>query len=230
MFTGTAVHLTHFVTCFVALFSIVNPIGCLPVFIACTEQDKNRVRNVIAIMMGVFIILGLGVFYLAGTAILSFFEISLPAFRIAGGIVLLLTGVKMLGGMHSDITHKAAPMVRQSAIKQATSQFQSIFIPLVFPIFVGPGSISTAIILSSQYPASWAVRFGALSAIVVVGVLTIVILLTSAGFQRVLGKLGMEICTRLFGLILVAMAVQFMLVGFGNVTDHLINMHTATSK
>ena len=217
--------LGHFTTFFIALFSIVNPIGCLPVFVACTAEDTLKVRNVIAIFMGFFIFLGLATFYLAGTAILSFFDISLPAFRIAGGIVLLLTGIKMLGGMHSDVTHKAAPEARKSALQQATSRFQTIFIPLVFPIFVGPGSISTAIILANQYPDSWASHIGALSAISAVGILTIIILLTATGIKKALGSLGMEICTRLFGLILVAMAVQFILVGLSNVTNNFVNIH-----
>ncbi|QQE10488.1 NAAT family transporter [Planctomycetota bacterium] len=220
-------HATHFAIFFITLFSIVNPIGCLPVFVACTHTDPPRVRNVIAIFMGIFIFLGLAIFYLTGTAILHFFEVSLPAFRIAGGIVLLLTGIKMLNTAQSDITHPNAPEHRKSAIKQAASRFQTIFIPLVFPIFVGPGSISTAIILSSQYPDSWATRFGAMSAITVVAGLTIVILLSSTAIKKVLGSLGMEICTRLFGLILVAMAVQFILVGFSNVTHDFITIQHA---
>ena len=217
-------HITHFATFFITLFSIVNPIGCLPVFVAATHDDRPHVRNMIAIFMGIFIFLGLALFYLTGTAILSFFDISLPAFRIAGGIVLLLTGIKMLSATHSDIAHPQAPEMRQSAVKQAASRFQTIFIPLVFPIFVGPGSISTAIILSSQYPDTWGTRIGALIAITAVAGLTIAILLTSAAIKKVLGSLGMEICTRLFGLILVAMAVQFILIGAANVTGNFITL------
>ena len=220
-------HATHFAVFFITIFSIVNPIGCLPVFVACTHTDPPRVRNAIALFMGLFIFLGLATFYLTGTAILNFFDVSLPAFRIAGGIVLLLTGIKMLSSAQSDITHPNAPEHRKSAIKQAASRFQTIFIPLVFPIFVGPGSIATAIILSSQYPDSWETRLGAMAAIITVAALTITILFSSTAIKKMLGSLGMEICTRLFGLILVAMAVQFILVGFSNVTHNLITVQQA---
>ncbi|QDU32491.1 inner membrane protein [Poriferisphaera corsica] len=220
-------HTQHFAIFFITLFSIVNPIGCLPIFVEATGNDPPRVRNGIALLMGLFIFLGLGTFYLAGNEVLRFFDVSLPAFRIAGGIILLLTGIKMLWEVHSDAAHPKAPAARKSAMRMAASRFQTIFIPLVFPIFVGPGSVATAIILSSQYPSTIPTRIAGTSAIFAVAGVTVLILLMSSAIKRVLGGLGMEICSRLLGLILVAMAVQFILVGFSEVTDGLIHIKQA---
>jgi len=205
-----------------AMLSIVNPIGNLPIFISYTAGERKQVRNWLAAFIALTVFVLLTIFLVIGTGLLNFFGITIAAFRISGGILLLLTGITMVRGeqaqRHAALAAKAAP----NALQEAESVYGKILVPLGIPLFVGPGAISTVILYSSQIqnPATRIALIGVLGAIALAVLFT---LLLSDRIQALLGNLGMEIATRLLGLVLAAIGVQFMLNGLANATLGVIN-------
>ncbi len=193
---------------FIALTAVVDPIGNLPFFLSATRRDyPARQRLLAALAMAVTIIL-LILFFLAGEAILGFFGISLSAFRIAGGILLLLTGIQMVSGVARQLPHGD----EDAAAPSLSERFGHIMVPIVVPLYVGPGSISVVILYSCD-SSSW-VELGALLGVIpVVGLLSFVILAAGGFIVRLIGETGLEVVTRILGLIVSAIAVQFILDG-----------------
>jgi multiple antibiotic resistance protein len=205
-----------------AMLSIVNPIGNLPLFISYTAGERKQVRNWLALFIALTVFVLLTVFLLIGTRLLSFFGITIAAFRISGGILLLLTGITMVRGEQGKRHAELAAKVDQNDLKEAKFVYSKILVPLGIPLFVGPGAISTVILYSSQIqnPATQLGMIGGLGAIALAVLFT---LLSSGLIQRLLGNIGMEVATRLLGLVLAAIGVQFMLNGLANATLGLIN-------
>jgi len=191
------------ITTFVTLFIIVDPIALTPMFVALTQGLTPAQRRIIGLRACVAAALILTVFALAGEAVLNFIGISMPAFRIAGGILLFLTALEMLFERRSQRREDQADL----------DDFPdpSIF-PLAIPLLAGPGAIASVILLVGEQPG----YIGTASVLgVMIAVLGIVFLFfLSAGLlERALGKTGINIVTRLFGMLLAALAVQFVLDG-----------------
>ncbi|WP_208678871.1 MarC family protein [Synechococcus elongatus] len=206
----------------VALFAVTNPLGNLPIFISYVGKEKPSVQRLLALFLVLTVFVSQLVFLLSGTAILRFFGISLAAFRIAGGILLLLIGINMIQGERTKAHQKLADVGSKSAFRRAETAYQSFFIPLGIPIFVGPASISTAVLygnLANNLPTNLGL-VGAVIAICIVSWLTLAV---ASWFERILGDLGLEITSRLLGLILAAIGVQFILNGLSEATIGLIN-------
>ncbi|MGI0494692.1 MarC family protein [Alkalinema pantanalense CENA528] len=205
-----------------ALLAIVNPIGNLPIFISYTAGERQGVQRWLALFISVTIVGFLLLFLITGSAILKFFGISIAAFRIAGGILLLLTGIGMVRGHQMQRTHEIANQAKYTDFIEAESVYRKILIPLGIPIFVGPGSISTVILYSSQ--ARDRVTFLALMGVTVaISLFTLVILMSSLWMRKVLGKSGLDIATRILGLFLAAIGVQFILSGLAAATINFIS-------
>jgi len=208
---------------FVALFALLDPVGNVPFFAAGTVGVSARDRAQIAFYISLFVLGFLTFFYFTGLSLLAFFGISLPAFRIAGGVILFILGLDMVRG---DIASKsvdlaeAGPKSKRSA---ASQRFERMIVPFAMPLLIGPGAISTVIIYASQGRS-----FGLTGAFLGVGVIAAVAAATLLSFlatpliTRLLGKIGLTIVVRVLGLILCAMAVQFMLAGFSDATRGLI--------
>lgn len=213
---------------FVALFALVDPIGNVPLFAAATEGARRGGRRLTALYISAFAFAALTLFFLTGLGLLAFFGVSMPAFQIAGGILLLLMGLDMVRG------NLETPMVgddtstEQSSYAYARERFKGLVAPFGMPLLIGPGAISTAIIYAEQARA-----FGPSGYAAGVGVIFAVCLTVAAAFwftdglSRLLGQIGMAIIIRVLGLILCAMAVQFMLIGFDDAT-HGVFRHAAT--
>ncbi|MEO1600993.1 MAG: MarC family protein [Pseudomonadota bacterium] len=190
----------------VTLFVIIDPIGTTPLFIALTaEHDtagKRRVaRLAILVSFGV-----LTVFGLAGEAVLAFAGISLPAFRIAGGLLLFLTAIDMLFETRTQRREKRV------ADEKASPSDPAVF-PLAIPLIAGPGSIAAMILLTGEAgpePADQAVVFAVMAAVLA---LQFVLFRLGGPIARVLGRTGSTVITRLMGMLLAALAVQFVLDG-----------------
>lgn len=195
------------ITSFATLFVIIDPIGLLPIFIALTPGMSSAQRRSIALRAcGVaFSILALFAFF--GEAVLGFIGISMPAFRIAGGALLFLTALDML---FERRTKRREDQAHESEEYDPDSD-PSVF-PLAIPLIAGPGSIATVILLAGQTP-------GLQGTVLVLGVaLTVLIsamLLFLAGnlLERALGKVGITVVTRLLGMLLAALSIQFILDG-----------------
>lgn len=219
---------------FVALFALIDPIGNVPLFAAATTGDRPKDRRTVAFYIALFVLGFLTFFYFSGLSLLEFFGISLPAFRIAGGVILFLLGLDMA---RDDFTAKfadAAESVEAQAAQaiggraHARRRFERMIVPFAMPLLIGPGAISTVVIYASEAKA-----YGLSGAAVGVGVISAVALSVLLAFwatpviTRLLGRIGMTIVVRVLGLILCAMAVQFILVGIADSTKGVILKETA---
>ena len=214
---------------FVALFALIDPVGNVPLFAAATVDATAAGRRLTALYIAVFAFAFLAAFYLTGLAILRFFGISMAAFRIAGGILLLLLGLDMARG---DLMHSFADAGGETAALStrayAKARFETLIVPFGIPLLIGPGAIGSAVIYAEEAHA-----FGATGTVVGLGVIAAVCALIVVAFwftdliSRALGKIGMIIVVRVLGLILCAMAVQFMLTGLAGSTMNLVRRDTA---
>ncbi|MCL4107572.1 UNVERIFIED_CONTAM: hypothetical protein GTU68_022033 [Idotea baltica] len=159
-------------------------------------------RRAIALRSCITAVLILSLFALFGEAVLGFVGISMPAFRIAGGILLFLTALEMLFERRTKRRED-----------QANERDDPSVFPIAIPLIAGPGSIATIILLTGQVGDSWT-GFGAVLAVMISVVALVLILFFAAGLmERGLGKTGINVVTRLLGMLLAALSVQFVLDG-----------------
>lgn len=193
------------VTAFVTLFVIIDPIGLAPLFLALTRgmsSDERRRVGVRAVAIGFGV---LALFGIAGEALLSAVGIGMPAFRIAGGLLLFLTAVDMLFERRQPRREKSAQMA--DALPDPT-----VF-PLATPLIAGPGALATVILLVGQHPGDYAAQAVVLAMMAAVCGISLGLLLAGGMLERVLGPTGINVVTRLLGMLLAALAVQFVLDG-----------------
>jgi multiple antibiotic resistance protein len=190
-------------TVFVTLFVVIDPIGLTPLFVALTQGTAGGERRKIALRACAVAAGVLTLFLLFGEAVLGFVGISLPAFRIAGGLLLFLTALEML-------FEKRGP--RREA--QAEERPDPSVFPLAIPLIAGPGAIAAVVLLGTD-EAGWAERAAVWA--VMLGVIALVFLLFLAAglFERALGRTGINVVTRVLGMLLAALSVQFVLDGLG---------------
>lgn len=194
------------ITAFVTLFVIIDPIGLTPLFVALTQGIDARRRRLIALRACITAAVILILFAAFGEAVLGFIGISMPAFRISGGILLFLTALDMLFERRSKRRKE-----QSDEAEEEDGDDPSIF-PVAIPLIAGPGSIATMILLAGQNPGTE----GLLLVIgVMLAVVSVVLLFFMAAglLERALGKTGINVITRLFGMLLAALAVQFVLDG-----------------
>jgi multiple antibiotic resistance protein len=189
-----------------AIFFVVDPIGIVPVFLAMTAQDApDKVRSMAfrACVVGGGL---LAFFALFGGLVFQMFGVSLGAFRVAGGLLLLLTAADMLRAQTSPT--KTSPKETQ----EAAAKDDVAIVPLAIPLLSGPGSIATVMVLMAKEKN---VRGGAavLASIALTFVVSYFVLRGAALVQRVLKQTGVAILQRVMGLILAAIAVQFVADG-----------------
>ncbi|WP_332774300.1 MarC family protein [Phenylobacterium sp.] len=209
---------------FVALFALIDPIGNVPLFAAATNGVKGRESRLIAVYLSLFVLVFLTFFYFSGLALLEFFGISLAAFRIAGGVILFLLGLDMVrNDFTASLTLDGDDGTMAGGKAQARARFERMIVPFAMPLLIGPGAISTVVIYASE-----AKRFGLAGAAVGVAVIAALALATMLSFwatpviTRLLGRIGLTIVVRVLGLILCALAVQFVLAGIAESTAGVI--------
>ena len=190
----------------IALFAIVNPIGSVPIFISATDgwdrKEKLRTANVVAVT--VFLVLVTSALF--GDGILDFFSITIPSFQVGGGILILLIAINML---HAKQSHS-----KQTPEEAKTMEERDVIaiVPLSIPLLAGPGAIGSMIIAAQQSKTF----LGHITLIIPIAVVAFLIWLTlqlSSYIAGKLGTIGISIVTRLMGLILAAMAVEFIAHG-----------------
>ena len=185
-----------------SLFVIVDPIAVLPSFLAMTAEDTPEQRIRMARLACVIMVVVLFVFAILGERVLKFLGIQLPAFQIAGGIVLLLIALDMLRAQRSRVQET------REETAAGTAKDDIAVTPLAIPMLAGPGAISTAILLHNK-AAVFAQEVALCVAILIVGAITYAILHLSSHGARWLNPIVMRITTRIMGLLLAAVAVQF---------------------
>jgi len=189
---------------FGSLFSIVDPFAAVPAFLALTAREPELERSRIATRAVLTTFAILSTFALAGAYVFSFFGITIPAFRIAGGVLLFGVALDMV---------KAQKSSTRSTQDELDEEHGDIgIVPLGMPLLSGPGSIAAVMVLAAR-----AHSFGerlTLHGVILLIALVCLVVLRSAGFvARALGQTGLNVLSRLMGLLLAAVAVQFVLDG-----------------
>lgn len=219
------------VNVFIALFALIDPVGMVPVFAAATSGAPAGAQRRIALYVALFTLAFMSVFFLTGLGLLQFFGISMAAFRIAGGLMLLLMGLNMARDDFSTMFHEVAAESGQALDvgAYARRRFEDLIVPFGMPLLVGPGAISAAVIYAGEAkPLGWAGYVAGVLAIAAVSATVLLAFMASRPIERVLGKIGMTLVVRVLGLILTAMAVQFIIVGVSSATQGIIRASVAT--
>ncbi len=200
-------NMDFFIATLFSLFSIVDPPGAIPVYVALTSDRPKAERNRIALHTSLYFLLILVSFFLAGSYILSFFGLSIHALRIAGGMALLISGFGLMSG---NFARQRG--YDKSAEKQVQDRVDIAFSPMAMPMLSGPGSISYLITQFHQHE-DWNQRLLIIAAILAVTVLVWALLRIAPFLFKVFGTGGLNAIARIMGFIVVAIAVQLIVDG-----------------
>jgi multiple antibiotic resistance protein len=212
------------VNLFVTLFALLDPIGNLPIFAAATAGATLRQRISVSALICAFAAIFLA-FLFTGLGLLQFFGISLAAFRIAGGILLLFLGLDMArGDFLAMFADKDALTDAKDVRGYARRRFQRLVVPFAIPLMIGPGAISAVIIQAGEAAKlGYAGTMGSLAAIAAACAVSFVCFALTGSLSRLLGEVGMAIIVKVLGLILCALAIQFILLGLGEAIPGMIS-------
>lgn len=198
----------------VALISIANPIGAIPMFITLTSDDTLSQRRKISMQTTLAFSGILLVILFIGQPLLTFFGITVDSFKTAGGIIILLMAISMVHGQVS----RAKQTVGEA--KDAATMDSVAIVPLSIPLLAGPGAISTVIVYSHN--ASSLLSNLIFAAEILIAALSVWLCLNAAPYiARMLGKTGMNIITRIMGLILAAIGIELIAGGLMNLLPGL---------
>lgn len=198
--------LTEIAKFFISMISILNPIGALPLFITLTRQYSQEEIKRVAINCSYAIAATLLISLIFGKYILVFFGISITSFKLAGGVLVSMTAISMLKAQQS------AEKINQEEVDRQTQIKEIGIVPLAIPMLAGPGSISTCIMYSEKLNSAvvWT------GIIIAIGVMTIIVFLILANSRKIrekIGRISLNVMTRIMGLILLAVAVEYMSSG-----------------
>ncbi|WP_298932342.1 MarC family protein [uncultured Ruegeria sp.] len=191
------------ITSFTTLLVVIDPPAQTPIFVALTQGMDKSMRRAIAVRACLTAAGILAMFAAFGEAVLGFVGISMEAFRVAGGVLLFLTALDML--------FERRTKRRENSAEEEEHPDPSVF-PLGIPLIAGPGAIATMILLAGQQPGIEGL-FVVIGMMVIVVAMVFVTYLTSGAVARLLGKTGLNVLTRLLGMLLAALSVQFILDG-----------------
>lgn len=200
------IELTGYIKIFTALLAIVNPLGAIPIFVSLTgsltEGERRRIVRTTSVAFAVVLIAAT----LIGEALLNFFGISIPSFKVGGGVLLMLMAISMMQARYT-LTGQTPEEAQEAEDKQSIA-----VVPIAIPLLAGPGAISTVIIYAhaSYQPVHIALI---ISIVLMVALVTWVALHVANPISKLLGKTGINIATRLMGLLLASIAVEFIAGG-----------------
>ena len=202
----------HSVTVFLALFAVMNPIANAAVFVGLTGDCDQASRKRIALKSIITAFCIILFFCVLGKAIFELFGITLPAFRITGGVLIFIVGYHMLQGKKSNLHHPEQASAGQDSVGASSAQPPDVAIsPLAIPILAGPGTIATAMNYSAT--GSNVQSAVTVAAFFVLCVITFLAFLSGEKLIRVLGHSGIDVVTRLMGLILAVVGTQMLIQG-----------------
>jgi multiple antibiotic resistance protein len=195
--------LGEYISIFIFFFAVIDPIGTVPVFIAVTSRFEEKQKKIIA-LQATLASAGILVFFvIAGELILNAIDIPLPAFQIAGGIILFLFAISMIFG-------ESKP---EEELKLAKNTSETAIFPLSVPSIASPGAMLAAVLLTenSEYSLSEQAQTAAIMCSVLL--ITLVLMLLASGVHRLIGNGGAALVSRVMGMILAAVAVTNVLAG-----------------
>ncbi|MBC7713112.1 MAG: NAAT family transporter [Rhizobacter sp.] len=198
----------------ITLISIINPLGAIPVFLGFTKHHKNlntrNVTNTCSAAVGITILVSL----VCGQALLNFFGISVASFTIGGGLLLFTMAFSMISG------HQSTTKINNEEMKSIDFEREIGIIPLAIPLLSGPGAISTSIIHAKNFttPTHW------IAGIVVVILISLIVKITLSYAEKIgekLGQIGLNVMTRIMGLILLSMSIEMIAFGIREILPAL---------
>jgi multiple antibiotic resistance protein len=200
---------------FSAIFSVVDPLGAVPVYLAMTASDSKEHKRRMALRASASVFIILAVFAASGVFILKFFGISLGSFRIAGGVLLFLLAVDMVRAQPSR--QRTTPEEQKEGVEKVDI---SLF-PLAFPILSGPGAVATVMVLMARAHGvvQYAIVYSAV-ALTAIGCWVTLLIASIAGKR--LSQTGLNVLHRVMGLLLAAIAVQFVVDGAHDVLPSML--------
>jgi multiple antibiotic resistance protein len=191
-----------------SIFFLVDPFAAIPSFLAITHSADPARRKRMARKGATTCFIVLTSFAVCGQLIFKMFGITLPAFEVAGGLILLLIGLDMLEAKRSP-TQEASGDTEEASHKEDAG-----IVPLGIPMLAGPGAISSVMVLVGQVPSLWHWEMGAiLGAIALTSLVSYWVLASAGRVRQVMGETGIRILVRIMGLLLVALAMQFFVNG-----------------
>ena len=202
------------------LFVVIDPIGLVPMFVALTTDADQAARRRVAVKAILTAATILMIFAVAGEGVLHFLGISLPAFRISGGLLLFMIAAEMLFEKRTErrqrnVDDASAGHEESTAAQHPFIDDISVF-PLGLPLVAGPGSIAAVILLMSQNQGNIPAQFAVIGVVVGILLLTLFMFLMASRFSKYLSPDLTKALTRVLGMILAALAVQFVLTGLKN--------------
>lgn len=192
-----------FIFTFTALFSVTNPLGSVPIFLALTQDDSRVSKNRTALWTSINVFIILVVSFFVGKYILEFLGISIDVLRIAGGIIICTSGFGLLSGTFSK---------RRGVSKKVASDAQQrsdiALTPLAIPMMAGPGSMSLLITMYQDYPLLKE-KFHIVAAVLALTIVAFLILRSASYISRLLGKSGIVAISRIIGFLVLAIGIQY---------------------
>jgi len=207
--------ITAFILYFTSFFTIINPIGSMPVFLTMTASLNQRARNRTALKAVLTAFITLMIFALGGQLLFNFFGISVNGFRIVGGIIFFVMGYEMLQARLSRIK------IDEEDVREYVDDISVT--PLGIPMIAGPGAITNAIVLMED-AGDVAHEVILLGSVIVTLALTYVLFLSGSRIIRFLGPTGNKIMLKLMGLIVMVIAVEFFLAGIKPVVQDILGI------
>jgi len=196
------------ISAFVTLFVIIDPIAVGPIFIALTENSSDSKRRAMAVKAVMIAAITLVIFAFAGEAFFKLLGISLPAFRIAGGIFLFILAIEMVFAHQSGI-RTTTPGEEEEAKKNKDISV----LPLGIPLIAGPGAMASIILLIGEHPGDVVSQLAVIIVLLAVLALSLLMLLVATNIVKYIGFTGVNVISRVFGIVLGALAVQYILDG-----------------
>jgi MarC family membrane protein len=211
---STMLSFTGYIKIFTTLLAIVNPLGIIPVFVSLTgglaEEERKRIAHTTGAAVAVILIVAA----LLGKPLLNFFGVSIASFKVGGGILLLLMSISMMQARHTQ--SKQTP----EEAAEAEEKESIAVVPIAMPLLAGPGAISTVIIYANM--SSNPLHISLIVVIcILIALLTFLALIAAGPVRKMLSKTGINIATRLMGLLLGAIAVEFITGGLSKLLPGL---------
>lgn len=202
-----------FVSAFVTLFIVIDPIMTAPIFAALTRDETPRRRRMLAIEAALIAAGVLALFGFAGEAMLHHLGISLAAFRTAGGLLLFLMGFRMFFEPDSESQARTPG-------PKAASRENPAFFPIAMPLLAGPGGIATIMLL--MHPGEYGLggQFIVIAAMLATLIIGVVIMFSAGAISKALGRTGQNLISRLLGMLLMALSTQYV---FDGVVEGVLN-------
>lgn len=196
--------LTFGILTFTSFFTLINPLGTMPVFMTMTSQLDVAHRNKTAKKASIVSFITIIIFAFSGQVLFNFFGISVNSFRIVGGVIFFLMGMDMLQARLGKV--KVIP----SEVKAYVNDISVT--PLAIPMICGPGALTNAIVMMED-ATSIEMKAVLIAAVILVIIATYIILYSSSKIMKILGETGMNVLMRLMGLIVMVIAVEFFFSG-----------------